>query len=156
MDNLQLLCSSCNRIKGNRTMEYPMARLAELRSCERTVFDPADGRALGCLASDRAARAAGDQRRRWYMRPVVAVNVGPVNASGAGGVSGRKAPAGYIEGQYSKCRTDVLDDPTITAAAHKTSTSSLRASQPRRGTLGRRGSGTRSGRELARLRSIAS
>ena len=31
-------------------------------------------------------------------------------------VSGRKAPAGYIEGQYFKCRTDVLDDPTTTAA----------------------------------------
>ena len=29
IDNLQLLCSSCNRIKGNRTMEYLMARLAE-------------------------------------------------------------------------------------------------------------------------------
>ena len=29
--NLQLLCSSCNRIKGNRTMEYLMARLAEFR-----------------------------------------------------------------------------------------------------------------------------
>ena len=31
IDNLQLLCSSCNRIKGNRTMEYLMARLAEFR-----------------------------------------------------------------------------------------------------------------------------
>jgi len=31
VDNLQLLCSSCNRIKGNRTMEYLMARLAEFR-----------------------------------------------------------------------------------------------------------------------------
>ena len=29
IDNLQLLCSSCNRIKGNRPMEYLMARLAE-------------------------------------------------------------------------------------------------------------------------------
>ena len=29
IDNLQLLCNSCNRIKGNRTMEYLMARLAE-------------------------------------------------------------------------------------------------------------------------------
>ena len=31
IDNLQLLCSSCNRIKGNRSMEYLMARLAEFR-----------------------------------------------------------------------------------------------------------------------------
>ena len=31
IDNLQLLCGSCNRIKGNRTMEYLMARLAEFR-----------------------------------------------------------------------------------------------------------------------------
>ena len=31
ISNLQLLCSSCNRIKGNRTMEYLMARLAEFR-----------------------------------------------------------------------------------------------------------------------------
>ena len=29
IDNLQLLCSSCNRIKGNRPMEYLMARLTE-------------------------------------------------------------------------------------------------------------------------------
>ena len=31
IDNLQLLCSSCNRIKGNRAMEYLMARLAEYK-----------------------------------------------------------------------------------------------------------------------------
>ena len=31
IDNLQLLCSSCNRIKGNRSMEYLVARLAEFR-----------------------------------------------------------------------------------------------------------------------------
>ena len=31
IDNLQLLCSFCNRTKGNRTMEYLMARLAEFR-----------------------------------------------------------------------------------------------------------------------------
>ena len=30
LDNLQLLCSSCNRIKGDRPMEYLMARLAEI------------------------------------------------------------------------------------------------------------------------------
>ena len=30
LDNLQLLCSSCNRIKGDRPQEYLMARLAEL------------------------------------------------------------------------------------------------------------------------------
>ena len=29
-ENLQLLCSSCNRIKGDRTQEYLMARLAEM------------------------------------------------------------------------------------------------------------------------------
>ena len=29
IDNLQLLCSSCNRIKGDRPMEFLMARLAE-------------------------------------------------------------------------------------------------------------------------------
>ena len=34
MDNLQLLCSSCNRIKGNRTMEYPTARLADFRQTD--------------------------------------------------------------------------------------------------------------------------
>ena len=28
LDNLQLLCSSCNRIKGDRPMEYLMAQLA--------------------------------------------------------------------------------------------------------------------------------
>jgi len=27
-DNLQLLCSSCNRIKGDRPQEYLVARLA--------------------------------------------------------------------------------------------------------------------------------
>lgn len=31
LENLQLLCGSCNRIKGNRTMEYLKARLIELR-----------------------------------------------------------------------------------------------------------------------------
>lgn len=31
IDNLQLLCSSCNRIKGNRTTEHLIARLAEFR-----------------------------------------------------------------------------------------------------------------------------
>ena len=30
LDNLQLLCSSCNRIKGNRPMAYLMAQLAEM------------------------------------------------------------------------------------------------------------------------------
>ena len=30
LDNLQLLCPSCNRIKGNRPQEYLMARLAEI------------------------------------------------------------------------------------------------------------------------------
>ena len=30
LENLQLLCSSCNRIKGDRPMEYLVARLAEL------------------------------------------------------------------------------------------------------------------------------
>ena len=30
LDNLQLLCSSCNRIKGDRPQEYLMARLAEM------------------------------------------------------------------------------------------------------------------------------
>ena len=30
LENLQLLCGSCNRIKGDRTQEYLMARLAEL------------------------------------------------------------------------------------------------------------------------------
>ena len=30
IDNLQLLCGHCNRVKGDRTQEYLMARLAEL------------------------------------------------------------------------------------------------------------------------------
>ena len=30
LDNLQLLCSSCNRIKGDRPQEYLAARLAEI------------------------------------------------------------------------------------------------------------------------------
>ena len=29
-DNLQLLCSHCNRVKGNRPQEYLLARLREL------------------------------------------------------------------------------------------------------------------------------
>ena len=32
LTNLQLLCSSCNRIKGDRPQEYLMARLAEIGS----------------------------------------------------------------------------------------------------------------------------
>ena len=30
LENLQLLCASCNRIKGDRPQEYLVARLAEL------------------------------------------------------------------------------------------------------------------------------
>ncbi len=30
IENLQLLCASCNRIKGDRPQEYLVARLAEL------------------------------------------------------------------------------------------------------------------------------
>ena len=30
LDNLQLLCSSCSRIKGDRPQEYLAARLAEI------------------------------------------------------------------------------------------------------------------------------
>ncbi len=30
-ENLQLLCSSCNRIKGKKTMEYLITRLRELK-----------------------------------------------------------------------------------------------------------------------------
>ena len=29
LDNLQLLCSHCNRLKGNRTQEYLLVRLAD-------------------------------------------------------------------------------------------------------------------------------
>ena len=31
IDNLQLLCAHCNRVKGNRSQEYLIARLRELR-----------------------------------------------------------------------------------------------------------------------------
>ncbi|MDE2933145.1 MAG: HNH endonuclease signature motif containing protein [Chloroflexota bacterium] len=30
IDNLQLLCGSCNRIKGDRPQEYLVARLTEI------------------------------------------------------------------------------------------------------------------------------
>ena len=30
IENLQLLCAHCNRVKGNRSQEYLMARLAEM------------------------------------------------------------------------------------------------------------------------------
>ena len=30
LDNLQLLCGACNSVKGDRPMEYLMARLAEM------------------------------------------------------------------------------------------------------------------------------
>ena len=32
LDNLQLLCSHCNRLKGNRTQEYLLVRLAGQRA----------------------------------------------------------------------------------------------------------------------------
>jgi 5-methylcytosine-specific restriction endonuclease McrA len=30
IENLELLCGHCNRVKGNRTQEYLMARLVEM------------------------------------------------------------------------------------------------------------------------------
>ena len=38
LENLQLLCGDCNRIKGDRPMEYLRARLAERRERQKAVF----------------------------------------------------------------------------------------------------------------------
>jgi len=38
LENLQLLCGNCNRIKGDRPMEYLRARLAERRERQKAVF----------------------------------------------------------------------------------------------------------------------
>ena len=35
IENLQLLCGHCNRVKGNRTQEYLMARLVEMEIVAR-------------------------------------------------------------------------------------------------------------------------
>lgn len=44
IDNLQLLCSHCNRIKGNRGQEYLVARLRELDQTTRIIRPWFDGR----------------------------------------------------------------------------------------------------------------
>jgi len=39
IDNLQLLCSSCNRVKGNRGMEYLMSALNHVRIVEKKNYE---------------------------------------------------------------------------------------------------------------------